>query len=223
VFAIPAIIATILAAVAFSAFLPPEIGFFLLPVTVIVLPLVLALIANPVKADTEQADRSPFTPDPNNDKAILIQGWTEDELRQILDDFVDGDITDFDAFRVEVRQHFEDSFALTFPEDIHPDEFISLINYLAYPVDFDLAGRSIIVAGKTTLNSDFDGLPTSLAGQKALLYLPEHDEEHDVVFLQTEAGVTMAKSFSQAAWHKVDDVRLSSAVTSLQYSEDISP
>jgi hypothetical protein len=218
--AIPVIIATILTAFAVSAFLPPEVDFFLLPITVIVSPLVLALLAKPVKADPEQSDRAPFTPDPNNDKAILIQGWTEDELRQILDDFVEGDITAFDAFRIEVRQRFEDSFALTFPEDIHPDEFIALINYLAYPFDFDLGGRSIIVAGKTTLNSDFDGLPKSLAGQQAWLYLPGHDEDHDVVFLQTEAGVTMAKSFSQAAWRKVDDTRLSSAVAALKNSKD---
>ena len=188
---------------------------FLIPVVVIMLPLALLLIAKPVKAEDPQTDLSPFTPDPNNDKAILIQGWNEDELHQILDDFVEADLSAFAAFRIAIENRLENSFALTFPEDIHPAEFLSLINYLAYPINFDPAGRSIVVAGKTTLNSDFDGLPKSLEGKKALLYLPENDEDYDVLFLHTESGVTLAKTFNEGAWRKVNDAQLSSAVMSL--------
>jgi hypothetical protein len=94
-----------------------------------------------------------------------------------------------------------------------------LINYLARPINFDPAGRSIIVAGKTTLNSDFDGLPKSIAGEKALLYLPGNDEDYDVVFLQTESGVTLTKSFNQGVWREVKDPRLSSAIRSLAAGE----
>ena len=210
-----AIIAIIVIAIAVSGFFKADQAIFLVPVVLIISPLVLVLIAKPVKADDPNNDLSPFTPDPNNDKAILIQGWDEAELQQILDDFLEEDLSAFAAFRIEIDQRLENSFALTFPEDIHPTEFLSLINYLAYPIDFDLAGRAIVVAGKTTLNSDFDGLPKSLAGEKALLYLPENDQDYDVVFLQTESGVTLAKSFSEGAWRKVNDARLSSAVRSL--------
>jgi hypothetical protein len=194
-FAPLAIISIILAAISLSEFLPSDKGVFLIPFAVIVLPLLLVLIAKPVKAEGPQTDASPFTPDPHNDKAILIQGWNEDELRRILDDFVEEDLSAFAAFRIEIAKRFENSFALTFPEDVHPAEFLSLINYLAYPINFDTAGRSIIVAGKTTLNSDFDGLPKSFEGKKALLYLPEHDEDYDVVFLQTDSGAVLANSF----------------------------
>ena len=210
-----AIISIILAALLLSGFLPSDKAVFLIPVVVIMLPLALLLIAKPVKAEDPQTDLSPFTPDPNNDKAILIQGWNEDELHQILDDFVEADLSAFAAFRIAIENRLENSFALTFPEDIHPAEFLSLINYLAYPINFDPAGRSIVVAGKTTLNSDFDGLPKSLEGKKALLYLPENDEDYDVLFLHTESGVTLAKTFNEGAWRKVNDAQLSSAVMSL--------
>jgi hypothetical protein len=190
-------------------------GVFLIPVAVIVVPTVLVLLAKPIKADAAPLDPSPFTPNPDNDKLILIQGWSEDELHQILNDFVEEDIAAFAAFRIAFEQVSENTFALVFPEDVHPAEFLSLINYLAYPVSFDQAGRQIAVAGKTTLNSDFDGLPKSAAGKKAILYLPENDEEHDLVYLQTEQGKSFARSLDQGSWRPVSDARLPSAVRSL--------
>ena len=210
-----AIILIVLAAMSLLEFIPPDNTVFLIPFAVIVLPLVLVLIAKPVKADIPQTDLSPFTPDLENDKAILVQGWNEEELRDILDDFVEEDLSAFAAFRIEIQKRLENSFWLTFPEDIHPAEFVSLINYLAYPVNFGPSGRSIIVAGRATLNSDFDGLPKSLEGKRALLYLPQNDEDYDVVYLQTESGVSLAKSFNEGAWRQVKDARLSSSVRSL--------
>ena len=204
----------VLGFVLLSPFVPEWLVISLL---IALIPLPTMLFAKPVKAEDPQTDPSPFTPDLENDKAILIQGWNEDELRKILDDFVEEDLSAFAAFRIEIQKRLENSFALTFPEDIHPDEFVCLINYLAYPFDFDLAGRSIVVAGKTTLNSDFDGLPKSFEGKKALLYLPENDDDYQVVYLQIEPGVTLAKSFNEGTWRKVKDARLSSAVMSLTW------
>lgn len=192
--------------------LPESLAICLL---IVLIPLPAMFFAKPVKAEDLDTDPAPFTPNPNNDKAILIQGWNEDELRQILDDFVEEDLSAFAAFRVEIAQRLENSFVLTFPEDVHPAEFLALINYLAYPINVDPDGRSITVAGTTTLNSDFDGLPKSFEGKKAFLYLPEDDEDYDVVYLQTESGGTLAKSFNEGVWRKVKDARLSSAVKSL--------
>ena len=200
-------------------FIPPETSVLLIPLAVIVLGVVLVLTAKLVKAELPQADISPFTPDLENDKAILIKGWNEDELGEILNDFVEQDLSAFVAFRIEIQKRFESSFALTFPQDIHPDEFVSLINYLRYPFGFDLTGRSIVVAGQTTLNSDFDGLPKSVEGEQASLYLPENNERNDLVYLQTESGVTLAKSCNEGVWRRVKEVRLSSAVESLVSEE----
>jgi hypothetical protein len=204
----------VLGFVLLSPFVPEWLVISLL---IALIPLPTMLFAKPVKSEDPQTDSSPFTPDLENDKAILIRGWNEDELGKILDDFVETDLSAFAAFRIEIQKRLENSFALTFPEDIHPDEFVCLINYLAYPFDFDLAGRSIVVAGKTTLNSDFDGLPKSFEGKKALLYLPENDDDYQVVYLQIEPGETLAKSLNEGTWRKVKDARLSSAVMSLTW------
>jgi hypothetical protein len=198
-------------------YIPGEKSVLIIPFAVALFATAMVLTAKPVKAQARQTDPSPFTPDPNNDKMILIQGWREAELGQILDDFVEEDLTAFAAFRIALETRFENSFALTFPEDIHPAEFISLINYLAYPINFGLNEREIVVAGKTTLNSDFDGLAKSLEGKKAILYLPQNDEDHDVVYLHTESGMTLAKSFNEGAWRTVKDPRLPSAVESLAW------
>jgi hypothetical protein len=201
-------------------YIPGETSVLLVPFAVILFTAAMVLTAKPVKAEAHQTDPSPFTPDPNNDKTILIQGWSEDELHQILDDFVEEDLVVFAAFRIEIETRLDNCLVLTFPEDIHPAEFVSLINYLAYPINLDPAGQVVIVAGKTTLNSDFDGLPQIHAGKKALLYLPDDDTDHDVIFLQTESGVTLARSFSDGIWRRVNDARLSSMVKSLASSEE---
>ena len=215
-----AFISILLASRPLLEFVPPEKAALLIPLALIVLPVVLVLITKPIKfEDPPRRDLAPFTPNPDNDKAILIQGRSEDELRQILDNFVEGDLSAFTAFQIEIKQHSENSFALTFPEDVHPAEFLSLINYLAYPINVDSDGRSIIVAGKTTLNSDFDSIPKSLEGEKALLYSPENGEDYDVVCLQTESGETLARSFREGIWRRVKDARLSSAVESLAWSD----
>jgi hypothetical protein len=50
-----------------------------------------------------------------------------------------------------------------------------------------------------------------------LLYLPENDDDYQVVYLQVESGGTLAKSFNEGDWRKVKDARLSSAVMSLNW------
>src|ERR1700694_1146201 len=95
-----AILSIILAALRLSELIPSEKSMLLIPVAVIAMPLALVLIAKPVKADASQTDRAPFTPNPENDKVILIQGWDEDEISQILNDFVGADLRAFVAFRI---------------------------------------------------------------------------------------------------------------------------
>jgi hypothetical protein len=208
-------IAILVATMVVWQYIPGEVEVLILPFALIAGAMAMALTAKPVKADAQQTDPSPFTPNPYNDKTILVRGWSEEELRGVLADFVDEELTAFAAFQIEIEIRSDNCFALTFPEDIHPAEFISLVNYLAYPINFSADERSIVVAGKTTLNSDFDGLPKTLVGTKALLYLPDDDKEHNVVFLQTESGVTLARTFSDGIWRRVNDTRLSSMVKSL--------
>src|SRR6516165_2635804 len=59
--------------------LPSSLEPFGLPLFIVLAVLPLIFLAKPVKFDLK-ADLGPFTPDPNNDKVILVKGWKEDEL-----------------------------------------------------------------------------------------------------------------------------------------------
>src|SRR5437016_3939534 len=57
-----------------------EKSVLIIPFAVTLYAMALVITAKPLKVDAQQTEPSPFTPDPNNDKTILIQGWSEAEL-----------------------------------------------------------------------------------------------------------------------------------------------
>src|SRR2546426_5636825 len=206
---IPTILVTLFVGIVLFASLPDSLEPFGLVLLLVLVALPVIILAKPVKLDSK-SDLAPFTPDPDNDKVIVVKGWNEDELQRILDDFIQEDTSGLPSYKIDVHKRDEDLYNLTFPQDIHAAVFGFLVNYLAYPRNFGLAGRSIIVAGKAMLNSDFQGIPQSLVGDKAIIYVPENDQDYDVVYLQTETGATLANSFSDGVWRKVQDAQLSS-------------
>ena len=174
----------------------------------------LILLAKPSRPEKPNAGLPSFTPDMNNNKMIMIRGWTDDELARMVNDFRDQSTID-PPMEIEIQKHFEREFVLTFPGDIAPWDFAALVNYLIYPIDFDSAGRALVVAGRTTLNADFTGIPESLYGSKAIIYVPENDGDHTVVYLHTETDDNFAGSFSEMVWQSVDEPRLPAAVRAL--------
>ena len=176
----------------------------------------LLIIPKPVKADQPEFNLPPFTPDANNDKVIVVCGWNEDELLTILDGFASRDRPGAPECRIEIHRQQDDCSELRFPQDIHPFLFASLINYLMYPIELEIDNRRITSVGKARLDSAFEGIPESLCGQKAVLYVPEDDKDYDVVHLQTESGDTLAYSFSEeTGWLSVKNARLSAEVKKL--------
>jgi hypothetical protein len=207
-----------LALYVFPSWLTP-VAWVLLGILVII-PLIL--LPKPVKADQPELSLTPFDPDANNDKVIFVSGWNEDELRTILDGYIAEGPPGAPSYGIVFHQEQEDRYWLTFPQDTHPFVFASLVNYLLYPIEFGIGDRTITVVGKTTLNSAFEGIPESLCGHKALLYVPEDDQDHDVVYLQTDGGVNLAYSFSEnEGWKSVKTARLSPDVKRL--AETIQP
>jgi hypothetical protein len=161
----------------------------------------------------ELAETLTFAPDAENDKVVLVQGWSEAEIGKIVSDFTETyKNAGFSPFTIEPHKEFEHLYRLTFPEDIHPQLFNFLVNYLAYPFDFELTNRSIIIGGKSTLTFGFEEIDPQLVGKKAIFYVPENDQERTVVYVQTESGVTLANSFTDLKWRKVNDARLSKEV-----------
>jgi hypothetical protein len=191
-------------------------SWLLLVIVLIALVAVACISFRGRGAGSESATIPNFTPNPENDKVILVQGWNEAEIRKIIHDFTETYKSDgYPAYTIEPHKQSENLYRLTLPQDIHPQLFTFLVNYLAYPFNLDLRNRSLIVGGKTTLSSGFEGIDSSLVGKKAILYLPENDQDHDVVYLQTESGINLANSFTELRWRRVNDARLSSGVKNL--------
>jgi hypothetical protein len=205
---LPAVLLSTFIGFVISSLLPNSLTPFGFLMIFVLIASAITLLAKPVKI--EFASR--FIPDPNNDKIICVSGWSEDELRTMVNDFIDEGTL---AARIDLHKRPDADFCLTFPEDIPAREFVSLINYLNYPVNVEPTERSIAIGGKATLNSEFQGIPESLVGKKAIFYTPENDEDHDVVYLKTEGG-TFAASFSRDdRWEEVNDPRLSASVSLL--------
>jgi len=195
--------------------LSPWVAEWIIIVLIIAwLPLPTMLFAKPAAAEIPKAALPPFTPDPRNDKAIMVNGWNDDELRKALDDFSDEDGSGLPP-KIDIHKRFENFYLLTFPEDIRASDFVALVNYLNYPIDLSPEGRTITVAGKVTLNSDFEGIPQSLIGKKAVLYVPDNDEDYDVVYLRAETGTILETSFNRETWRQVTEPRMGSEVKRL--------
>ena len=155
-------------------------------------------------------------PNSENDKVILVKGWDESEIKKIIRDFIQTyERNGYPAYTIEHHKESGNLYRLTFPQDIHPRLFTFLVNYLAYPFDLDLKNRSIIVGGRTTLSPGFDQIDSQFVGKNAILYIPENDRERSVVYLRTESGVTLANSFTELKWKRVNDARLSYEVKNL--------
>jgi hypothetical protein len=211
---IPAILAAGFVSFFIFSIVPGVLEPFALLLGFVLVAATMILIAKPVKAEYEEHYLQ-FDADPENDKLVMVSGWNEHELRQILDDFSAENVTGFPPYTIELHKPREDHFRLTFPEDIHPALFASLVNYLIYPTEFGIPNRDLVVAGNTTLNSAFEGIPKNCFGQKAVLYVPEHDDDHDVVWLQTETGINFANSLDGNNWRSVDDARMPAEVKRL--------
>jgi len=173
------------------------------------------IVPKPVKAEYREINTAPFDPDPGNDKVIGVKGWSEEKLREILEGFMAQRDSEGPDYEIELHQQTDWEYRLAFPDDIHPSEFAALVNYLHYPREFGLPDNAITAAGRMTLSAAFDGIPNQLIGQKAILYIPEKDEDHDVVYVQTESGLSYSYFFQDCSWRQVNVARLSAEVNRL--------
>lgn len=155
-----------------------------------------------------------FVPDPKSDKRIVASGWTDDELKKILEDF--AKLYELDrSFATRVKSVDSDNVLVSFPNDIPSDVFFFLVNYLNYPERYELSGRQIAVAGKVTLTPTFDLPEPSLAGKAAKVYVPADDQDFDLVYVVLPSGERYEVSFTDHRWKRVEEARMSRAVREL--------
>lgn len=164
---------------------------------------VVTSLAKPVKFTHRQVSPVAFVADPDNDKALEIEGWDQEQLREILDDFVSNQDADASAYEIKAETINDHAFRLTFSPDIHPTEFAALVNFLHYPTFMKLPAHRIRAVGTLTLDRAFDNVPAQLVGEKATLYIPEGDEHYDLVYVQPTPGETFSYSFQNGSWVKV--------------------
>lgn len=163
------------------------------------------------------AECSSFTPPACNapaphQKAIVVKGWSDEELKSILTDFGDAyEEALGDKFEFEICSFEHGATRTTFPHDIHFNEFCYLVNYLNYPKDYDLKTHSISVAGKVTLSSNFQPAHTGFIGKKAVFYVPEDDQLYDLVYVHVE-NETFQIRFTNMHWEKVDEPRVPAGI-----------
>jgi hypothetical protein len=143
-----------------------------------------------------------------SDKELLVRGWSDTELRQILGDFqqVHRDRLP-QNFSTEVQARDGGVLRVIFPADIQPRYFCFLINYVQYPKNFDLKSRTILVSGRATMRSDFLPSEQSLIGKRILFYIPADDKDYDVVFAQVD-GQNYKCPFSTERWQSVPEPRI---------------
>ena len=147
-------------------------------------------------------------PKPTNGKEVVVRGWTNEELSGILTDFADASDNDLGPnFDYEVQPHDNGSIHVTFPHDIPALQFSFLINYVQYPKNYDLKGRSISVVGKALITPDFHPPSNSMVGQKAIFYIPSNDQKYDLVYVRV-GDETFENSFAASRWKRVTDSRI---------------
>lgn len=140
-------------------------------------------------------------------KAIIVKGWSDEELKNILTDFADAyDEALGDKFEFEVCSYKHGATRITFPYDIHFAEFSFLINYLNYPKNYDLKTHSISVAGNVILSAGFHPAHKDFIGKHAVFYVPAEDTDYDVVYVRVE-NETFQIPFTTLHWKKVEEPR----------------
>lgn len=148
-------------------------------------------------------------------KEIIVSGWTNEELSNILKDFAELYVGKLGKeFDYEVSLARQGSMRITFPHDIPPNEFSFLVNYLNYPKDYDLKTHSISVTGHATLTEGFHLPSKSLIGKNAVFYVPSDDQDYDVVYIRVD-NETYANSFAGFRWKKVDNPRLPAGISTV--------
>jgi hypothetical protein len=157
--------------------------------------------------------RAPFS---IADKELLVRGWSDTELRQIIGDFQQMYPDRLPAgFSTAIHAGDAGALRVTVPADMAPELFCWLINYVQYPKNFDLKTRTILVAGRATISSDFLPASQELTGKRILFYIPADDRDFDVVFAQAE-GQSYKYPFASERWQRIPEPRIPAGIGELK-------
>ena len=161
---------------------------------------------------------SDITMQPVSDAEVVLvaSGWKPDELRSILAEFSSMYGLQEGAFDLsDVWQH---SLRIRLGQPIGACDLLYLVNYLHYPKNVDLTGRSIAAAATVNLGPAFGVTAAPLLDQRAVFYVPTNDHKFDEVYSRTADGEAFRITFRDMAWREVDDERCPMAVRNLEHA-----
>lgn len=194
------------------------ISLLLLPIPLVAFVGVFAAFPNLPALRATYDDAGPKSTvgiDRYDDKSIVVQGWNASELRSISTTFTHVYRDRLaPSFHPAITQIGENKYRMTFPEGINPLIFSFFVNYIQYPVGFDLTHRSIAAAGFGTTKDGFP-VPERAPDEKIIVYVPDNDHDHDVVYIRV-GDRTYAESFRDIPVTLVNDPRESGAVAALE-------
>ena len=147
-----------------------------------------------------------------SDRALLVSGWSAEELGKILGDFESKYKDALPRFRRVVLSDGK-TLRVSLPNDFPPDLLSFLVNYIHYPENWELKNRKIAAVGMATVTQDFDA-PSAELGKKAFIYIPSGDNEYDLVYVRVGEH-TYSQSFTNMSWKRVEESRLPSATRAL--------
>jgi Na+-transporting methylmalonyl-CoA/oxaloacetate decarboxylase gamma subunit len=129
-----------------------------------------------------------------NDKLILVNGASHEDIRKVLKDFCRlYSKSPSASFSLRLTNTFEHGYAITTPYDIDFEILCFLINYLQYPTEVRWTTK---VAGWTSTNPTDTWITQNTARKRVMLYVPEDDREYDNVYLTTEDNIGYKLGFA---------------------------
>jgi hypothetical protein len=128
-----------------------------------------------------------------NDKLVLVSGISDTELRTVVTGFCN--MYNKEKFKALPRiiKLTDTTFAIKFPYDIDFETYCFFINYLQFPMELD---RSVNTIGWTTTKSTDSWITEKSANKKAMIYMPEIEDEYDNVYLTTEDNIGYKLGFA---------------------------
>jgi hypothetical protein len=178
------------------------------------LMMVVVVGAAPTTAfcQSPEGATGPLLGDLFSDKALVVDGWSSEELEKILADFASKYKENVGTFRHVIFAKGATK-RVSLPDDLAPDLLSYLVNYVHYPDNLELEGRNPVAIGIATVTRDF-GAPPSEIGKKAYFYVPSKDKDFDVVYIKVGPHV-YEQSFTSMEWKPMKDPRLSDSARTL--------
>jgi len=149
---------------------------------------------------------------------VIVTGWSAAEARTILKAF--AKLYDLDEAIFAVSDAGE-ALEVRWKRPIASGTAFYLVNYLHYPMEFDLSGRRpeavAVIAVPEAL------APNGIAsGTLVKVYVPEGDTEYDLVHALTPNDRAYRISFTRLKWERIDAPRASPLVQQVAFRDTAS-